>query len=149
SLGVLLVTSAVVFTSHLNEIVRRDAGFERDHVLLFDLRPGELNYEGDRLRQFYYNLEERLAGLPGVAAVGLSKIRPMQGGGIRETITPVGETKGLGVAIHYGGPDFLKALGVPLIDGRTPTQQEVRTGAKVMVVGEDVVKQLGIANPIG
>ncbi len=45
SLGVLLVSAALLFTNHLKGIVDQDAGFERGHVLLFDLRPGEVGYK--------------------------------------------------------------------------------------------------------
>ena len=42
ALGILVVTVAILFTARLNEIVSRDTGFERGHILLFDLRPGEI-----------------------------------------------------------------------------------------------------------
>ena len=45
-------------TAHLSGLVGRDTGFDRTHLLLFDVRPGELGYDGERLKQFYRDLEE-------------------------------------------------------------------------------------------
>lgn len=149
SLGVLLVTAAIVFTSHLNQILNRETGFERGHLLLFDVRPGEIGYQRDRLRQFYFDLESRLAGLPGVEAVGLALTRPMRGGGRSDRARLVGSDKGVGTSIHYGSPSFLAALGVPVIGGRAMNAQEARTGAKVAVISENLAKELEMQSPLG
>ncbi len=149
SLGVLLVTASILFTSNLNELVNRDAGFERAHLLLFDLRPGELGYKDVQLRQFYLNLEERLANVPGIVAVGLSRTRPMQGGGYSEDVKITGQPKGVSSAIHHSNSSFLSALGVPIIAGRAVTAEESRSGAKVVVISEDLVKELGLQSPVG
>ena len=81
ALGVLLLSSAIVFTTNLNDLVTRNTGFERGHAILFDVRPGEIGYSGDRLRQFYFDLEDRLAALPGVDAASIAMNRPMTGKG--------------------------------------------------------------------
>jgi hypothetical protein len=56
ALGVLLVTAAILYTGNLSEIVNRDAGFERAHTLVFDVRPGQLAYAEERLDSFYRTL---------------------------------------------------------------------------------------------
>src|SRR5690606_13663546 len=77
SLGVLLLTAAILFTGHLWEELHQETGFAKGHMLLFDVRPGEAGHEGGQLLQFYLNLEDRLRELPGVEAMGLSLTRPM------------------------------------------------------------------------
>jgi len=149
ALGVLLVTSAIVFTSHLNELANRDTGFERGHSILFDVRPGEIGYKGDRLRQFYFDLEERLGRIPGVENVGLARTRPMRGGGYWDGVRKPGQTKELQTAVHHVNPAFFEALGVPIAAGRQLTPQEARTNAKVMVISEDLLKDLETTSPLG
>ena len=73
ALGVLLVSAGAAFSVHLRDIVKRDTGFERTRLLVFDLRPGESGYRDARLRQFYTRVEQRLAGVAGVRAVGLAR----------------------------------------------------------------------------
>lgn len=138
ALGVLLVTAAVVFTSRLNELASKDAGFERGHVLLFELRPGEVGYKGDRLRQFWLTLEERLGTLGTVEKVGLAQTRPMEGGGYWSSVRN-GE-KNADVAVHHGTPEFLAALGVPLLAGRVARPQE----KGVMVLDDNLARDLGV-----
>jgi len=149
ALGVLLVTAAIVFTARLNELVAKDTGFERDHVLLFDVRPGEIGYKGDRLQRFYFDLEERLGALPGVESVGLARTRPMRGGGYWDDVGIPGEKKRVGSAIHHTNWGFIPALGVPIVAGRTITVQEARAKAKVAVISENMVRELGLASPVG
>jgi predicted permease len=149
SLGVLLVTAAIIFTSHLNQLVSRDTGFERERVLLFDVRPGELGYQGARLRQFYLDLESRLSGLTGIQAVGLARTRPMRGGGYSDGIRIPGQERSFVASIHHGSSSFIAALGIPLLAGRAIAARESRTGAKVAVISEDLVKELRIVSPLG
>ncbi|MBI4906635.1 MAG: ABC transporter permease [Acidobacteria bacterium] len=149
SLGVLLVTAAILFTSHLNGLVGRETGFDRSRVILFDLRPGELGYQGERLRQFYLQLEDRLGALQMVEAVGLARTRPMRGGGFHDDLKLPGGAKPVNSAVHHASAGFLKALGVPIIAGRDVTAQEIRSAANVAVLSEDGVKQLGLTSPLG
>jgi predicted permease len=149
ALGVLLVMGAIVFTSNLNEIVNRDSGFERAHALLFDLRPGELGYENERLAIFYEAVEDRLRATPGVAAVGISRTRPMRGGGYYAGFRMAGSKKWVQSGVHHGTAGFAAALGVPIIAGRSFTTREVRSGSPVAVISEQLARELNLAAPLG
>ncbi|HEU0122574.1 MAG TPA: ADOP family duplicated permease [Bryobacteraceae bacterium] len=149
SLGVLLVTAAIVFTTRLNDIVSRDPGFERRHSLMFDVRPGEMGYKAERLKQFYVEVETRLASLAGVQAVGLSWTRPMLGAGFWDDVETPGNTKRVPSAIHHANAAFLDALGVPLVAGRPVTLQESRALVNVAIVDETIAQSLGNGSPLG
>jgi len=151
SLSVLLVSSAILFTGYLWDILHRDTGYAQGNLLFFDLRPGEAGHRNDRLRQFYLQLEARLATVPGVESVGLSQTRPMRGGGYWNTIKLPGQTAegGISAGIHHATPNFLDALGVPLLAGRNFTQQELARDAKVVLISEKLSRELGLNNPIG
>jgi len=148
ALGVLLVAAAATFTAHLRKIVSGDTGFERTRLLMFDLRPGQSGYRGPRLRQFYFDLEERLRVLPGVEAVGIARIRPMKGGGYWDTLHLPGDAKRIPSAVNFVTADYLRALGVPIVAGRGISEQDVRLGAKVALVSEDLAKEMG-RSPLG
>lgn len=149
SLGVLLVSAAVLFTGHLKGIVEQDAGFERSRLLLFDLRPGEVGYENERLRQFYVALERRLSAVPGVEAAGIARTRPMQGGGYWDGLTLPGRSTRTNSAIHHVNASFLGALGISIVEGRGISAQEAATGAKVAVLSEDLAEALELTSPLG
>jgi predicted permease len=150
SLGLLLTSAAILFAGHLRQIVEQDAGFERGHILLFEVLPGEIGYEKDRLRQFYVELEQLLSGTPGVETAGLSLTRPMRGGGWYDDVVNSSEnSEGTSAAIHHASASFLEALGVPLASGRAATWQEEVGGAKTAVISEDLVQRLGLESPLG
>jgi hypothetical protein len=148
-MGVLLLTAAIAFTSHLREIVNRDTGFDRSHILLFDLHPGQSGYQGDRLQQFYVELQQRLSSVPGITAVGLAQTRPLMGGGYCDEMRIVGREKPVGTAMHHANGAFPDAMGVRIVQGRGFTEQEVNSRAKVAVVSEDFVREAGVPSPIG
>ncbi|MBL8230831.1 MAG: ABC transporter permease [Bryobacterales bacterium] len=149
SLGVLLVTSAILYTGHLSDLVNRDTGFERDNILLFDVRPGEMGYKKEKLKQFYLELEDRLSTLQGIASVGICITRPMLGGGYWDDLQKPGDTRWVSSAVHHGNPEFLTAMGVEVLAGRMLTAQEARSDAKVILLSEDLAKQLDLVNPLG
>lgn len=143
SFGVLLLTSAILYISHLNEVVNRDTGFERNHIVMLDVRPGELGYRKDRLKNFYLRIEEQLAQLEGVESVGLAVTRPMLGGGYWNEFHRPGSNRQVSSAVHHCSPSFLSTLGIRIVEGRMLTLDEVRAGAKVAVVSETFARQLG------
>lgn len=149
SFGVLLIMAAFLFTSQLNRLIARDAGFDRGNMLLFDLRPGEIGYEGDRLKQFYVDLERRLNAIPGVAAAGFARVRPLMGGGSYTRMDVVGSDARVRTALHHGSPSFLDAHGIPLVEGRAPTENEILTGAHVALVSEEFAGAAEVASALG
>jgi len=150
SLGLLLVTSAILFTTQLNEIIARDTGFERNHTLLFDVRPGELGYREGRLQQFYVELENRLSALPGVVATGLAINRPMRGGGnYTRSRLKADDKEGVRTALHNATAGFLEALGVPVVAGRSLSVEDVLAGRPVVVISQTLAKELGLSSPVG
>ncbi len=148
SVGVVLMTSAVLFAGNLWEIVHREAGLERGNVVMFGVRPGELGYRDAELRAFYQKLERRLAETPGVQHVGLSVTRPMSRGGWWDRAR-VGEGKAMQSAVHHVTPGFLDSLRIPVVAGRMMSRGEVESGAKVAVVSEEFAAKLGLAEPLG
>ena len=150
SLGLLLATAAILFTGHLNEVINQETGFERAHVLLFDVRPGEVGYRDERLRRFYFLLEERLKNVPGVKTVGLARTRPLLRSGYYDTVQiPGNETVNTSTALHHGTATFLDALGVSILQGRAMTAQEMAAGRKVAVLSEDLLDKLDLVSPLG
>ncbi len=149
SLGVLLVTAAVLFTGRLNEMMTRETGFDRKNAILFNIRPGETGYDAERLPQLYVDVENRLKSVPGVESVGLSVTRPMMGSGSYGPVKGTGQEKNVQSAIHQANADFIQALGIPLLMGRMWTPQESHSGAKLAVVDETITKTLGGNTPLG
>jgi predicted permease len=78
-LPVLIAAGLLVQT--LQHLQRVDLGFDRHHLLLFDVQPGLNGYKSAPLAGYYSELEHRIRAIPGVKSVGMSQIGPIGEGG--------------------------------------------------------------------
>ena len=77
ALTVLLLFGASLFVRSLASVLAQDAGYERQGVLVLATDVEALGYEGEKLTAFYQQLQERLAGIPGVQSASLSMYPPI------------------------------------------------------------------------
>ena len=149
AMSVVLVMSAVIFTRNLVGIESGDPGFERRNLLMFDLRPGTSGYEKARLNDFYFNLEQRLAATPGVAAVGLASMRPMNIGGWWEDVQLIGRKSSDNASINGVTPNYLPLYTSRLVAGRNIQWTDIASDAKVAVISDDLARKLGGTRVLG
>lgn len=149
AMSVVLVMAAVIFTRNLRAIQTADPGFDRRDLVLFGVRPGTSGYDKARLPRFYFNLEQRLASTPGVAAAGLTWMRPMNIGGWWETVRLKGQSETNHVSINAVTPSYLPLYVARLVAGRNITWADIRGDAKVAVISEDLARKLGGPSVLG
>lgn len=148
AMSVVLVMTAVVFTRNLLAIRSADPGFDRRNLILFGIRPGTSGYDESRLAHFYFNLEQRLAATPGVAAVGMASMRPMNIGGWWENVRLVGESA-VNASINGVTPGYLPLLFRGMVAGRNVMPADINSAAKVAVISEDLARKLGGQSVLG
>jgi predicted permease len=149
AMSVVLVMAAVTFTRNLRAIQTADPGFDRRNLVMFGVRPGTSGYGQDRLRQFYFDLEQRLASAPGVAHAGIAWRRPMNPGGWRETVQLAGQADAYNVSVNAVTPSYLPLYAPQMVAGRTIRWADVDAGAKVAVISEDLARKLGGQRVLG
>jgi predicted permease len=149
AMSVVLVMTAVIFTRNLLAIQSADPGFDRRNLVLFGIRPGTSGYDKRRLEQFYFNLERRLAATPGVAAVGMASMRPMNIGGWWESVRLAGRSTIAGVSINGVTSGYLPLFIPHMVAGRNIIRADIDSGAKVAVISEDLARKLGGQNLLG
>ncbi len=149
AMSVVLVLTAVIFARNLLSIQAADPGFDRRNLVLFGIRPGTSGYDKARLASFYFNLEQRLAATPGVEAVGMASIRPMNVGGWWETVRLAGETAVSNASINGVTPGYLPLYVPRMVAGRNVTRSDIYTEAKVAVLSEDLARKLGGQSVLG
>ncbi|MGI9074444.1 MAG: ADOP family duplicated permease [Bryobacteraceae bacterium] len=149
AMSVVLVMTAVIFTRNLLAIQSTDPGFDRRNLVLFGIRPGTSVYDKARLAQFYFNLEQRLAATPGVVAVGMASMRPMNIGGWWESVRLAGQNTISNVSINGVTPGYLPLFLSRMITGRNITRADIDSGAKVAVLSQDLARKLGGKNLLG
>jgi predicted permease len=149
AMSVVLVMTAVIFTRNLLALRSADPGFDRRNLVLFGIRPGTSGYDESRLPQFYFNLEQRLASAPGVAAVGMASMRPMNIGGWWDDVRIAGQNTVSNVSINGVTPSYLPLFIPRMVAGRNISRADVDSGAKVAVISQDFARKLGGESLLG
>jgi putative ABC transport system permease protein len=156
ALSVVLVIGAGMLVRSLRALTNLDFGFRPENVLTMrvSMPPGRYP-DVPRLHAFYDRLLERLSGAPGVEAVGLNNVLPIQMShtnmdfwvegwpDTRPGYEPFAEHRTV-------SPDFFRAMGIPIMSGRAFTQAENRVGSGVMVVSKRAADMFWPGqNPVG
>ena len=149
---VLLLTSALLARS-FQHVQAVDPGFRPAHTLTIRLSLPRARYR-DRaaIAAFYDQLQPRIASLPGVRVVAASNVVPMNGYLATTTFQIDGLTGTDRPDVHYRmiSPDYFRALGVALRQGRPFTSADRSDAQAVAIVNETFAAQyLGGVNPIG
>jgi macrolide transport system ATP-binding/permease protein len=150
--SLVLLVSAGLFSRTLSTLHTIELGFNRDHVLLFTIRPSSVGYTGPALTRLFGELQERIRQLPGVREVSLSG-RPLPMGGgtmapvvIAGAITPASPVLAVLASV---GPGFFRTMEIPLVAGRDFTEGDGANAPRVAVVNRRLTRVWGIENPIG
>jgi predicted permease len=95
---------------------------------------------------FYSRMLEQIQALPGIASASVSTGIPVQGIGFGMAFDIVGKPPAEGSARPGAGfnmvtPGYFRTFGIPIVQGRALTEQDVAGSAPVCVVNETFVKR--------
>ena len=119
-----------------------DPGFEMKGITqaTFDL-PSQ-GYSEARARIFQRDLMAHVAALPGVDDVEQARVSPLSHQFMGTGMTIEGETERRQFEFNVVSPGFFRVLGMPIVRGRSFSDQEARNDARVMVVTESTAYRL-------
>ena len=147
ALAVILLVGAGLLIRSLIALQKTNPGFDANNVLTMrvDLPTGKYD-TAEKSSNFFQQLEQRLAGLPGVQSVGFITELPLTGQPNDAPFTvegraPVDPDQKFGADFRRVNRHYFEALRIPLLRGRNFTDQEVRDSARVIVVSESLVNQ--------
>jgi predicted permease len=152
---VLLATAGLMVRSFLR-VQAVQPGFRPDAVLAFDLQLPAARYPDEAATiRFYQELDERLAGIPGVRATGAISYLPLGGGENLgsfsiEGAAPLPAGSGPFAERRWVTPGYFSALGIALRHGRVFQPADIRGQPLVAVINETMVRQFfGAGDPVG
>jgi predicted permease len=154
ALSLLLLVGAGLFARSLINLLHVDPGFRTARLLQFSIDPRLNGYSSERGYALYHDLQERLARLPGVVAVGAANPGPLSSSNRGSNVTVEGyqarEDENMDVSRHSVSPEYFHALGIPVVRGREVAERDLHSPDKVVVVNEAFVKRFfGVRNPLG
>ncbi len=125
ALALVLLAGAGLMIRSLVNLLAVDLGFDPTNVITMQV------YARDATLEFYRQLHERAAALPGVESVSVAGTAPLSGYSAMSSLEVEGrETT---AAIHTVSPDYFRTLRIPLLGGRVFTEQD-RIGAKRVAI---------------
>jgi putative ABC transport system permease protein len=145
AVAVMLLIGAGLLVRSLMALQQVNPGFDARNVLTMriDLARGKYNTP-EKAASFFEQFEGRVANLPGVEVVGSITELPLSGQPndmpfFVEGRPPASPDQAFGADFRRVNQQYFSALRIPLLRGRNFTEQEVRQGAKVLVVSQQLV----------
>ena len=163
ALSVMLLAVGGLFVSSLTRLLRVDTGFGAAGAVTIEIAPGAARYPDTAARAALYDrILERVRSLPAVTAVAWTSALPLTGetwvDKIVRTDTANPESADASANYRFVGPEFFRAMGMPLLQGRsiddrdrgsslTPAVVSLRT-ARTLWPGADAIgREFTRANP--
>src|SRR5438552_10746500 len=151
-----LLTAAALFVRGAGKAASVDTGLKPGASYILEVDASLAGYEPKRAQELYRNLNEKLAGLPGVEHASISSIVPfgmfeltrkVQRAGLRlaPDAKPATAADGLAFEASWNsvGADYFSTVGLPVVRGRVFTESETtQPGPKVAVIDEVLAKKL-------
>jgi len=140
---VCLVTATLFFRS-VQQAYTIDPGFQSKRLALLMMNPAQAGYGDARVKEFYRVARERVANLPGVAAAAWASGLPFWNTPSRSILIEgaVERQKSSGIAsvVFTVDSDYLGAIGIPLVEGRTFNDSDGDASLPVAMINEALAR---------
>ena len=148
ALAVLLVIGAQLLVRSFRELRQVETGFRSAHLIAARVSPPSFSYrDPSRVSALYNSIIARIAALPGVERVAAADKLPIAssvwGAAVRVEGQYEDGTHILPEVHHFQSitPGYFPAMGIPVLRGRTVSDNDVEGSTPVAVVSESVVKR--------
>ncbi|HYE73172.1 MAG TPA: ABC transporter permease [Blastocatellia bacterium] len=147
--AIVLLVGAGLLLRSFYRLSQVNPGFKPEQVLTADLSLPFSRYDTDAKRaDFYQRLVPQLAALPGVQSAGIISDLPLSGMNAdrsytHEAIPPDRQRRSPPNAdFRHCSADYFNAIGIPLLTGRTFTEQDAANSQPVAIVNEALANRI-------
>lgn len=152
AMSVVLLCGTALFLRSLRDATRIDIGFRSKGLLAVSVDPRIHGYTPQQTVRFLDQLQERVAGLPGVVSAAATDALPLSGGHRSDGFDVVGRKADRTIPSadeFMATRGYFRTLGIPLLAGRE-FAHETADVPKVAVVNRAFAERLfGKQSPIG
>ena len=146
ALTLVLLASAGLLMKSFVRLIEVDPGIQPQNVLAMNLELPPTKYQTEtQMRAFHDAVMQRISALPGVRAVGtVSYGLPFGGGGLLGDFEVEGQRE---MSAHLMAsklvisPGYFRALGIPLLQGRSFDDHDTGQSQPVAIVSERVARR--------
>jgi predicted permease len=152
----MLLVGAVVMIQSVQRLMQVDPGFKAANLVSMQLSLPSAHFPKEQnVADFYRDLQQRVAELPGVEKAAVVDELPLttDGGTVIVIVSgrpepPPGEQQE--TVIRSASPDYFETMGIPLKSGRTFTNLDRPSSSNVVILSETLAEKLfGKTDPIG
>jgi len=147
AMSLVLLIGAGLFLRTLQNLRTVDIGFNPSHVLMFNVNPALNRYDADRSALLLTQIQERLAAVPGVRQVALTRTMLLSGSTSASSVHVPDPQSGatpaeLNIRMMSVSPEFFATMEIPFVAGRAFTPQDSKTAPKVAVINEAAARKM-------
>jgi putative ABC transport system permease protein len=143
ALSMTLVAGAALLVRTVSELRASDMGFARN-IALVSVSPGGTFTAAEAARYFGLGVEQ-LRRIPGVEAVAVAAVMPLDFGGSRRTVSIPGYTPAAreDMELNYNrvSPEYFGVMHIPLVDGRVFDARDTATQPPRIVINETMARR--------
>lgn len=148
AVSLVLLVGAGLFIRSLHNLRTRDLGLGREQQLLAWMVPGQTGLRDDAMVDLWRRVIERVAAVPGVAAVGASNQAVLNGGAVGMGVPvvamiipgePTVQTSKVG-GRSYVTPGFFAAAGIRVVAGREFTESDAGESVYVVILNASMAR---------
>jgi putative ABC transport system permease protein len=144
AISIFMLVSTLIVFDQLQYLRNKDLGFDKERVV-------RLNLSGQQLQAKATVLAEQLRQSSKIAGVGMATATPGQG--IGKNLFKVEDNEGKmvdrGVDLFVADYDFVKTMGMAIVQGRDFSRDVASDTTYAVLVNEAMVKRMAWDNPIG
>jgi len=142
-LSVVLVTNGGLLVRSLERVLAVDVGFRSDHLLRANFSPRPGSRERPDRESYYPALIERVAALPGVSSVSVSRMVPGSPS-FKQMVSPMAWTPSDGIVATANSvtTGFFKTLGMRIIAGRDFAWTDHPRAPRVAILSDALARRL-------
>src|SRR5574338_76031 len=152
TLSLVLIVGTMLFVRTLQTTLNGNLGFDPEKVAYAVTNVSLERYDAARAVAFYENVLDRLRATPNLVAAGWTRLIPGTGED-EETISIPGYTSAPGerhmVSTNLVTSGYFEAMKIPIVAGRSFTQDDDRTRSPTVVVSETAARRFWRGDAVG
>ena len=138
TLSFLLLFGAGLFVRSLQNLKTADTGVSLDNLVTFQLSPALSGYDSQRTVDFYEQLLGNMRAVPGVKSASLAAVSILSGDEWDNSMSVEGhqakDGEDMQAFMNALTPGYFATMGIPILEGRDFTRQDVRENPTVAIV---------------
>ena len=153
--AVILLIGAGLFMKSVLRLEHVDPGFQVQNVVTMKMALPPDTYKPEAAARFYTDLRQRVAQLPGVQAVGVINLLPIESYGFNGSV----DVEGLphfvndpvwAIEYRFVSPGYFHALNIPLVRGRDFLESDFGRGSQFAMVNQTFARMISqYRDPLG